>query len=64
MDTGYAIRCGGFIMTERCDAMLGGNVSREASSIDVYIYYIHPELRIENWRSGSEKGAGLLSREH
>ena len=26
----------------------------------IYIYYIHPELRIEDCRSGSGKGAGPL----
>ena len=30
----------------------------------IYIYYIHPELRICEWRSGTGKGAGPLQRKH
>jgi len=26
----------------------------------IYIYYIHPELKIGNYRSGTGKGAGLF----
>lgn len=28
--------------------------------LDLFIFYIHPELRIKNCRSCSEKGAGSL----
>ena len=28
--------------------------------VDIYIYYIHPELRIRDYRFGSGKGAGSL----
>ena len=33
---------------------------RDFSYIYIYIYYIHPELRISNYRSGTGKGAGPL----
>ena len=32
--------------------------------ICMFIHYIHPELRIEDYRSGLGKGAGPLWREH
>ncbi len=34
------------------------------SSAILYIYYIHPELRIANYPFSSGKGAGPLQREH
>ena len=37
---------------------------REIGENHIYIYYIHPELRIGNCHSGAGKGAGPLKREY
>jgi len=44
-----------------CNAVFAVRLVAENIEVSIiYIYYIHPELRIENYRFRSGKGAGPL----